>query len=249
MADNIIVGSGPGIESQVKVFSSKLPGEKGKAPDVFSSFTPYPGLDSPASPSPPAWSTLGSGRETIVTAPGPGDAPQVKTFRCDLYTPTARAQANGTATRNTPTKPNEPTMTSTVPGLRRELQRRRLAVDRLGRRRRRRREEHRHRPARRRRHRAGVVDGSRLDGNPGDVSGQPEPSRRRRQIRQIASFAPFPGANRPASRSRPPARPTAPTCWSAARRRSAQEVRKYALEPAGTRREDRWRPSRLRRCR
>ena len=46
MADNIIVGSGPGMESQVKVFSSKLPGESGKAPDVFSTFTPYPGSQS-----------------------------------------------------------------------------------------------------------------------------------------------------------------------------------------------------------
>ena len=43
MADNIIVGSGPGIDSQIKVFSSKLPAEKDKAPDVFSGFTPYPG--------------------------------------------------------------------------------------------------------------------------------------------------------------------------------------------------------------
>ena len=35
---------------------------------------------------------------SIVTAPGPGDAPTVKTFRYDLYQPTARARANGTAT-------------------------------------------------------------------------------------------------------------------------------------------------------
>lgn len=34
MADNIIVGSGPGMQSQVKVFSSMLPGESGKAPGV-----------------------------------------------------------------------------------------------------------------------------------------------------------------------------------------------------------------------
>ena len=54
---------------------------------------------------------LGSGRETIVTAPGPGDAPQIKTFRFDLYKPTARAQANGTATEHA-AKPDEPTMTS-----------------------------------------------------------------------------------------------------------------------------------------
>jgi hypothetical protein len=54
---------------------------------------------------------LGSGRESIVTAPGPGDTPQVKTFRFDLYTPTARAQANGTTPEHA-AKPNEPAMTS-----------------------------------------------------------------------------------------------------------------------------------------
>ena len=109
MADNIIVGSGPGIVSQVKVFSSKLPAEKDKAPDVFSSFTPYPGSKTGVAIA-TGMVELGSGRETIVTAPGPGDTPEIKTFRFDLFTPTARAQANGTATEHS--KPNEPTMTS-----------------------------------------------------------------------------------------------------------------------------------------
>jgi hypothetical protein len=110
MADNIIVGSGPGIDSHVKVFSSKLPSEKDKAPDVFSSFTAYPGSKSGVSIA-TGMVELGSGRESIVTAPGPGDAPQIKTFRFDLYTPTARAQASGTVAEHA-TKPNEPTMTS-----------------------------------------------------------------------------------------------------------------------------------------
>ena len=39
------------------------------------------------------------GRESIVTAPGAGEAPLIKTFRYDLYEPTARARANGTATQ------------------------------------------------------------------------------------------------------------------------------------------------------
>ena len=110
MADNIIVGSGPGIESQVKVFASTLPAEEAKAPDVFSTFTPYAGSKSGVSLA-TGMVELGSGRESIVTAPGPGDAPQVKTFRFDLYTPTARAQASGTATAHG-AKPNEPRMTS-----------------------------------------------------------------------------------------------------------------------------------------
>lgn len=111
LADNIIVGSGPGTESQVKVFSSSLPSERGKAPDVFSTFTPYPGSQSGV-----ALATglveAGSGRESVVTAPGPGDAPLVKTFRWDLFTPTAKAQANGTATQQHSGKPSDPQMTS-----------------------------------------------------------------------------------------------------------------------------------------
>jgi hypothetical protein len=53
----------------------------------------------------------GSGRESIVTAPGPGEAPLIKTFRWDLYTPTARAQANGTVPQHV-TKPTDPVLTS-----------------------------------------------------------------------------------------------------------------------------------------
>jgi hypothetical protein len=110
LADNVIVGSGPGIDSQVKVFASTLASEQGKAPDVFSSFTPYPGSKSGVVLA-TGMVELGSGRETIVTAPGQGDTPLIKTFRFDLYTPTERAQANGTVPEHVG-KPNEPTMTS-----------------------------------------------------------------------------------------------------------------------------------------
>jgi hypothetical protein len=111
MADNVIVGSGPGMETQVKVYSSTLPSESGKAPDVFSAFTPYPGSDSGVTLA-TGMVEAGSGRESVVTAPGPGEAPLIKTFRYDLYQPTARARANGTATQEHSTKPNEPKMTS-----------------------------------------------------------------------------------------------------------------------------------------
>ncbi len=111
MADNIIVGTGPGTESQVKVFSSALPSEAGKAPDVYSTFTPYPGSQSGVSLA-TGMVEFGSGRESIVTAPGPGDPPLIKSFRWDLYTPTARAQANGTATQEHSGKPSDPRMTS-----------------------------------------------------------------------------------------------------------------------------------------
>ncbi|MFH5229034.1 multicopper oxidase family protein [Antrihabitans spumae] len=93
LADNIIVGAGPGIESQVKIFSSTLPGETGKAPELFSSFAPYPGSKSGVTLA-TGMVDSGSGRATIVTAPGPGDAPMVKTFRYDLYQPTAKSASS-----------------------------------------------------------------------------------------------------------------------------------------------------------
>jgi FtsP/CotA-like multicopper oxidase with cupredoxin domain len=111
LADNIIVGSGPGMESQIKVFSSTVPNESGKAPDVFSAFTPYPGSESGVTLA-TGMVEAGSGRESIVTAPGQGDAPLIKTFRYDLYVPTARAQANGTAPQEHSGKPTDPRMTS-----------------------------------------------------------------------------------------------------------------------------------------
>ncbi|MCP9272104.1 multicopper oxidase family protein [Mycolicibacterium arenosum] len=110
MADNIIVGSGPGMESQVKVYSSTLPAERGTEPDVYSTFTPYPGSESGVQLA-TGMVEMGSGRESIVTAPGPGEPPVLKTFRWDLYTPTARAQANGTSTEHAG-KPTDPVQTT-----------------------------------------------------------------------------------------------------------------------------------------
>ena len=108
MADNIIVASGPGMESQVKVFSSKLPAEKGKAPYVFSTFKPYPGSQSGVTIA-TGLVSYEQGRPSIVTAPGPGEPARVKTFRYDLFTPTQRAQDNGAPK---PNGPGEPTMSS-----------------------------------------------------------------------------------------------------------------------------------------
>ncbi len=193
MADNIIVGSGPGIESQVKVFSSTLPSESGKAPDVFSTFTPYPGSQSGVVLA-TGMVEAGSGRESVVTAPGPGDAPLVKSFRWDLFTPTARAQANGTATQGHSSKPNEPRMTSQImaydenyrggvslstgwvagaEGGAKSIVTGQLAGD-------------------------GTVrvwsNGSRLDGQPTMYLDNPNHHEENIEYAQIAEFAPFPGA-------------------------------------------------------
>lgn len=111
MADNIIVGSGPDMESQVNVYSSTLPSQPDQAPEIFSTFTPYPGSKSGVTLA-TGMVEATSGRQTLVTAPGAGDAPLIKSFRWDLFSPTARAQANGTATQEHSAKAGEPKMTS-----------------------------------------------------------------------------------------------------------------------------------------
>ena len=78
-ADNIIVGSGAGVPSEVKVFRSDLPSEPGKAPSLFSSFSPYPDDSSGVSVA-SGFVDFATGRYSIVTAPGPGSPAQVKVF-------------------------------------------------------------------------------------------------------------------------------------------------------------------------
>src|SRR5262249_51162305 len=85
-ADSIIVGSGPGIPSEVRVFSSKLPSSSGTAPELFSSFNPY--LDDRNGVSVASgFVDFTTGRYSIVTAPGPGSIAQVKVFNFSLMTP------------------------------------------------------------------------------------------------------------------------------------------------------------------
>ncbi|MFD1815636.1 multicopper oxidase family protein [Rhodococcus gannanensis] len=93
LADNIVVGAGPGAPSQVTVFSSALP-SKGGTPEVFSSFAPYPGSTTGVTLA-TGLVDIGSGRPSIVTAPGRGEAPLVKTFRYDLFEPTAAVRGPG----------------------------------------------------------------------------------------------------------------------------------------------------------
>jgi FtsP/CotA-like multicopper oxidase with cupredoxin domain len=228
MADNIIVGSGPGMESQVKVFASKLPGESGKAPGVFSTFTPYPGSQSGVTLA-TGMVEAGSGRETVVTAPGPGDAPLVKSFRWDLFTPTARAQASGTATQGHSGKPNDPKMTSQflaydenyrggiglstgwVAGA--EGGAKSIVTSQLG--------------------GEGTVkvwsNGSRLDGNPPIYLDNPNHHDEDVKYAEIASFVPFPGAKPGVTVA------TSSTAYGAdllvaGITPGGQEVRKYTLE-------------------
>lgn len=82
-ADNIIVGSGPGIPSEVKVFSTKLPSTPGTAPELFSAFNPYIHDQSGVSVA-SGFVDFTTGRYSIVTAPGPGTIAHVKIFSYSL---------------------------------------------------------------------------------------------------------------------------------------------------------------------
>jgi len=94
-ADNIIVGSGPGVQSEVKVFRTKLPASTGKAPELFSSFSPYledrNGVNVAS-----GFVDFSTGRYSIVTAPGPGSMGQVKVFNFPLMPPIGQKKAAGT---------------------------------------------------------------------------------------------------------------------------------------------------------
>jgi hypothetical protein len=82
-ADNIIVGSGPGSPSEVRVFSSDFSSQSGKAPTLFSSFSPY--LDDTNGVSVASgFVDFSTGRYSIVTAPGAGSPAQVKIFAFPL---------------------------------------------------------------------------------------------------------------------------------------------------------------------
>lgn len=83
-ADNLVVGSGPGRETEVKVFESGLPDEIGDAPEVFASISPYPGEENGVSVA-TGLLEAASGRNSIVTVPGPGTETEVKVYRFDLY--------------------------------------------------------------------------------------------------------------------------------------------------------------------
>ena len=92
-ADNIIVGSGAGVPSEVKVFRSDLPSQSGKAPSLFSSFAPYPDDSSGVSVA-SGFVDFATGRYSIVTAPGPGSAAQVKVFVFPLMPPIGQRTAS-----------------------------------------------------------------------------------------------------------------------------------------------------------
>ena len=102
-SDNIIVGSGPGIPSEVKVYQIPLPSSSGAAPALFSTFKPY-GDDRSGVSVATGFVDFSTGRESIVTAPGPGSPAEVKVFAFPLLKPIGKA-GQGSAQQPGPTNP------------------------------------------------------------------------------------------------------------------------------------------------
>ena len=110
-ADNIIVGSGPGILSEVKVYRTKLPGSPGTAPELFSSFNPY--LDDRNGVSVASgFVDFATGRYSIVTAPGPGSVAQVKVFNFSLMKPIDKARKKLEGAEQCEPGENKPSVTN-----------------------------------------------------------------------------------------------------------------------------------------
>jgi hypothetical protein len=109
-ADSIVVGSGPGIVSEVKVFRSKLPAP-GTAPELFSTFNPY--LDDRNGVSvATGFVDFTTGRYSIVTAPGPGSVAQVKVFNFSLMKPIDKAKKKLAGSEQCEPGDNKPAVTN-----------------------------------------------------------------------------------------------------------------------------------------
>jgi FtsP/CotA-like multicopper oxidase with cupredoxin domain len=91
-ADNIIVGSGPGVPSQVKVYQIPLASSSSSGPALFATFKPY-GEDRSGVSVATGFVDFSTGRESIVTAPGPGSPTEVKIFAFPLFKPMAEVEA------------------------------------------------------------------------------------------------------------------------------------------------------------
>jgi FtsP/CotA-like multicopper oxidase with cupredoxin domain len=109
-ADNIIVGSGPGIASEVKVFGTELPSTMGTAPPLFSTFNPYANDRSGVSVA-SGFVDFATGRNSIITAPGPGTPTQVKVFNLSLMK-ALKARPTDVATKNQCPGPKEAAITA-----------------------------------------------------------------------------------------------------------------------------------------
>lgn len=110
-ADNIIVGSGPGVIDRIVVYSSHLP-KIGSAPAMFSSFEPFKNDQHGVTVAAGVVDLL-SGRYSIVAAPGPGAPTVVKVFRLWLMQPINGVHA-GVAVKEIHQDSDGPVTTATI---------------------------------------------------------------------------------------------------------------------------------------
>jgi hypothetical protein len=94
-ADNIVVGSSPGIASEVKVYQIPVASVAGAAPVLFSAFKPY-GEDRSGVTVAAGFVDFSTGRESIITAPGAGSPAEVKVFAFPLLEPMDKADHGST---------------------------------------------------------------------------------------------------------------------------------------------------------
>jgi hypothetical protein len=94
-ADNLIVGSGPGVTSEVKVYQIPLAISSSAGPTLFAAFKPYGEEDRSGVSVATGFVDFSTGRESIVTAPGPGIRTRVKVFVFPLLQPIGKADRGG----------------------------------------------------------------------------------------------------------------------------------------------------------
>jgi len=87
-SDNLIVGSGAGVIDEVKVYSIPLAGSD-RQPVLFANLKPY-GEDRSGVSVAAGLVDFATGRECIVTAPGPGRSTEIKTFAFTLFKPNGK---------------------------------------------------------------------------------------------------------------------------------------------------------------
>jgi FtsP/CotA-like multicopper oxidase with cupredoxin domain len=93
-SDNLIVGSPAGITDEVKIYDIPLAGSN-KGSTLFASFKPY-GEDRSGVSIAAGMVDFVTGRECIVTAPGPGSPTEIKTFAYTLFQPNAKDRKGDT---------------------------------------------------------------------------------------------------------------------------------------------------------
>ncbi len=84
-SDNLIVGSPAGLTDEVKIYDVPLAGAN-RGPTLFASFKPY-GEDKSGVNVAAGMVDFITGREDIITAPGPGTPTEIKTFVYTLFHP------------------------------------------------------------------------------------------------------------------------------------------------------------------